>query len=157
MARIWQAQNGDAPHVVRLLAEFRDWIGADEPSEEQLRGSVQRLLGDANTVYLLAAEDDADPTGICQVRFRYGVWKTAEDACLEDLFVSDRSRRGGLGRALVEAALEVSRERGCRRIELDTNERNANAIALYESTGFSAQSGREGEGRNLFLRARLDG
>ena len=91
------------------------------------------------------------------MRFRYGVWKTAEDSCLEDLYVSDSARRGGLGRALVEAALELSRERGCRRIELDTNETNVNAIALYESAGFSAESGREGEGRNLFLRAKLDG
>jgi ribosomal protein S18 acetylase RimI-like enzyme len=156
MPRVWKATGADAPDLVRLFAEFRDWNGSPEPSEDDLRGSIERLLRDANTVFLLAAEDDGEPTGVCQVRFRYGLWLTAEDAGLEDLFVSERARRGGLGRALVEAALEAARERGCRRIELDTNERNENAIALYESAGFSAWPG-GALGRNLFLRARLDG
>jgi GNAT superfamily N-acetyltransferase len=88
-----------------------------------------------------------------------GCWRTRtpEDSCLEDLYVSDHARRGGLGRALVEAALELAAGRGCRRIELDTNERNSRALALYESLGFTAWPDGEGEGRNLFLRCRLDG
>lgn len=156
MASVWRATSADAPSVVRLLGEFRDFLGSPEPSDDQLRSSVERLLEDADTEYLLAAEDGGEPAGICQVRFRYGVWLTAEDSCLEDLFVSERARRGGLGRALVEASLELAAGRGCRRIELDTNESNARALALYESLGFTAWTDRD-EGRNLFLRCRLDG
>ena len=78
----------------------------------------------------------------------------ADDCWLEDLFVEEDARGSGLGRALVEAALERARERGCARMELDVNEANAAALALYESLGFDSWSDPPG-GRNLFMRRRL--
>jgi ribosomal protein S18 acetylase RimI-like enzyme len=155
MARVWTATSVDAASVARLLARFRDWFGG-EPPDEEIEQSVHRLLDDPNTEYLLAADGDGEAAGVCQLRFRYGVWLSSEDCCLEDLYVADEARGAGLGRALVEAAIERATERGCRRIELDTNERNTQALALYESVGFTARPDPEG-GRNLFLRCRLDG
>jgi ribosomal protein S18 acetylase RimI-like enzyme len=55
---------------------------------------------------------------------------------------------------LLQRVLERARDRGCRRVELDTNEGNDGAIALYESLGFSATS--KGSSRSLFLGVRLD-
>jgi GNAT superfamily N-acetyltransferase len=156
MARVWVATSADASSVARLLGRFRGWTGSEEPSDDDLARSVNRLLDDPNTDYLLGADGDGEATGVCQLRFRYGIWLTAEDCCLEDLYVADDARRGGLGRALVEAAIEIAAGRGCRRIELDTNERNTGAIALYESLGFTAQPDPD-LGRNLFLRRRLAG
>jgi GNAT superfamily N-acetyltransferase len=156
MARVWLATGADEASVVYLLGRFRDWIGREEPSDGDLARSVKRLMEDPNTEYLLAAEGDGGAAGVCQLRFRYGLWLTAEDCCLEDLYVADGARRGGLGRALVEATIELASERGCRRIELDTNEHNAGALALYESLGFTAQPDPD-QGRNLFLRRRLAG
>ena len=79
------------------------------------------------------------PAAVCQIRFRWSVWKSAEDCWLEDLYVREGARRNGLGRALVEAAATRARERGCRRIELDVNEDNAAALALYQACGFTLE------------------
>ena len=50
------------------------------------------------------------------------------------------ARRTGLGRALVEAPRSSApATRGCRRIDLDVNEDNADAIALYRAMGFSTE------------------
>jgi GNAT superfamily N-acetyltransferase len=155
-ARAWVAQPEEAEAIAGLLVEFRDHNGADWPSANAFLASVERLLEDRDAEFLLATpDDDSPPAGVLQLRFRFSVWKAAPDAWLEDLFVREESRRAGVGDALVSLALERARERGAKRIELDCNEGNAAALALYERHGFSARS-KGGPGRDLFLGCSLD-
>ena len=153
--RVWRADIEEAEAVGGLLVDFRDHLGVTWPSENAFIAGVERLIEDPNTVFLLGTpHDDAPPSGVAQVRFRYGIWWAAEDCLLEDLFVREDARGSGVGRALVQAVVDVARERGCRRIELDANEDNAAALALYTSLGFDAQDDHYG-GRNLFMRLHL--
>jgi ribosomal protein S18 acetylase RimI-like enzyme len=136
------------------MAAFRDWMGRDEPSDESIRRTAAVLLRDADTEFLLASpDDDAPPAGVCQLRYRLSVWTGAPDCWLEDLFVGADARGRGLGRSLVEAAVERARERGCLRIELDVNEENREALALYRSAGFTTEP--KPPGRTLFVGRRL--
>jgi ribosomal protein S18 acetylase RimI-like enzyme len=155
MSVVWLAGPGEVGVVAELLARFRDHMEHDEPDTASLTASVQRLIDDPATEYLLAATATGQrPAGVCQLRYRPSVWTGAEDCWLEDLFVSAGARRHGLGAALVHEAQARARARGCRRIELDTAEDNQNAIRLYERWGFSTTS--KGTARSLFLGARLD-
>jgi ribosomal protein S18 acetylase RimI-like enzyme len=144
------AGTSDAAEVARLMIGFRDWWGRAEPSDEAFEAGVRRLLGDPNTDFLLGGEP---PAGVCQLRYRPSLW-TGADCWLEDIYVEEAARGSGLGRALVERAFERARERGCARMELDVNEANAGALALYESLGFESWSDPPG-GRNLLMRRRL--
>ena len=156
MIAVWRAEPHEAEAVARLIVEFRDHLGLDWPSDNAFLAGVERLIEDPGTAYLLAAPDeDSAPAGVAQVRFRYGLWWAAEDCLLEDLYVRDDARGHGVGRALVQAVVDLARERGCRRIELDTNEANEAAVALYESLGFSALDARYGR-RNVFMRRHLE-
>ena len=140
----------DATVVARLLTEFRDHLGRDWPPETTIRAGVERLIARDDSEYLLGG---APAAGVVQLR-RYGIWWDAEDCALEDLFVRAETRGSGLGRALVEAAIDRARARGCRRIELDTGEENAPALALYRSLGF--RSGLDEPGRlGVFMRRRI--
>ena len=155
-ARAWVAGPDEAETVAGLLVAFRDHMGSDWPSENAFLASVERLLDDRDTEFLLAAtDDDAPPAGVLQLRFRFSVWKAAPDAWLEDLFVAVEARRAGVGDALVALAVERALTRGARRIELDCNEHNAGALALYERHGFTPHS-KGGSGRDLFLGRTLD-
>jgi GNAT superfamily N-acetyltransferase len=148
-ARVWLATTEDVEAVSSLIAAFRDWWGKDEPPLERIRETATALLSDPATDFLLAARDGDDAEAVCQLRYRLSVWTGADDCWLEDLFVADAARRGGLGRALVAAAVERARQRGCRRIELDVNEQNGEAIAFYESLGFTTEP--KPPGRTLFV------
>jgi ribosomal protein S18 acetylase RimI-like enzyme len=155
MPRVWLAQPHEADAVAGLMLAFRDHLGLSAPTDDEMRAGVERLLTDADTEFLLAAPaDGAAPAGVAQLRFRYGVWRAGGDCLLEDLYVDEAARGAGLGRALVEATLDRARARGCRRVELDTNERNDAALRLYGSFGFSATANRYG-GRDLYLRLHL--
>jgi GNAT superfamily N-acetyltransferase len=149
MAQVRLATEEDAQAVAALMAGFRDWWGRSEPVDASIERSVRRLIADPNTEYLLAGD-----LGVCQLRYRYGLWHEAEDCWLEDLFVREEARGQGLGRALTEAAIARARERGCARIELDANEANGPAVGLYEALGFSAWQEPPG-GRSLRMQLRL--
>lgn len=57
-----------------------------------------------------------------------------ECAEVQQLWVREASRRSGIGRELMQAFVAASRQRGCRRIYLDTW--SFQARAFYESLGF---------------------
>jgi GNAT superfamily N-acetyltransferase len=148
-ARAWVAAVDEAEPVASLLVAFRDWYRRDWPSHNAFLASVERLIEDPATDYLLGTrDDDSPPVGVAQLRYRFSVWTAADDCWLEDLFVLESERGAGVGSALIELALDRARDRGCRRIELDTNEDNTPALALYHRFGFSERS--KGD-RSLFL------
>jgi ribosomal protein S18 acetylase RimI-like enzyme len=145
---IRRASPDDADEVTRLLIAFRDWWGRDEPPQESWRRGVARLLDDELTDVLLGGEPAA---GVAVLRYRHSLWWDALDCNLEDLFVEESARRSGLGQRLVVAAIERATQRGCYRVELDVNEANSPAVALYEKLGFSSFSPELG-GHNRFMR-----
>jgi GNAT superfamily N-acetyltransferase len=136
--RMWVAGREDAAEVTRLMIAFRDWWKRADPSSAAFAAGVERLLDDPSTEFLLGAPPGNGAAAVCQLRYRYGLWYDAPDCWLEDVYVEERARRLGLGRALGEAALDRARERGCRRVQLDVNEANPEALALYEELGFEA-------------------
>jgi len=155
--RVWVAEPHEAETVARLLVGFRNHLGVDWPSDNAFLAGVERLIEDRGAQFLLGApDDDSPPAGVAQLRFRFGIWWAAEDALLEDLFVLESARSTGLGRALLERAVQEARERGCRRVELDVNDNNDAALALYRSIGFDNRDDRYGGG-NLFMRLHLEG
>jgi GNAT superfamily N-acetyltransferase len=150
--RVWIAGSDEADEVARLMIGFRNWLDHDWPSDEAFRRVAGELLERDDTEFLLGAAGDGPPDAVAQLRYRPSIWMDADDCCLEDLWVEEDARGGGLGAAMVEAVIERARERGCRRIELDTGSDNKPAVSLYERFGFS--SGRD-DRHGLFMRLRL--
>lgn len=151
-AHAWLAGPDEAEIVARLLVEFRDHLGYDWPSDNAFLAGVERLMDDRDTDFVLAAPDaDSPPAGVTQLRFRHGIWRAGGDCLVEDVFVNESARGRGVARALLDFATARALERGCRRMELDVNEANAPALALYESFGFTA-----GSPRDLYMRRHLD-
>ena len=151
-AGIRVAGPGDEAEVTRLMAAFRDFYDDSEPPDELIGRVVAELIEDEDTEFLLAG---SPAVGVAQLRFRPSIWTGTDDAWLEDLFVIEAARGDGLGRALVEACAERSRARGCKRLQLDTNETNTAALALYERLGFVTAKRSEDRGRDLYLTRRL--
>ena len=150
MSLIRLATSDDAADIAQLMIGFRDWWEKTDPADECFHAGIPRLLADPNTDSLLGGQP---PAGVCQLRYRFSLW-TGGDCWLEDIFVEEHARGSGMGRELMEAALARARERGCVRMELDVNEKNPAAVALYESLGFESWSDPPG-GRNLLMRRRL--
>ena len=57
---------------------------------------------------------------------------------ISDLFVVEALRRGGIGRALAEAAIDWAREHGAERIEVRVASDNQRGQAFWRASGFGA-------------------
>jgi ribosomal protein S18 acetylase RimI-like enzyme len=143
------AEREDVAAVAAMLTAFRDYLGKRAPGDGEIEQSVRRIMAEPGGEYLLAFSEDGNPAGVAQVRYRWSVWTTAEDAWLEDIYVSESQRRTGLGRALLDGVIARARARGCRRIELDVEQGNAAGLGLYRSLGFSSES--KGDGTSLLM------
>ncbi|MDP6942582.1 MAG: GNAT family N-acetyltransferase [Myxococcota bacterium] len=87
----------------------------------------------------LLAEADGEPVGFALYFFTYSTWEGAETLYLEDFFVPERCRRGGVGTALFEALAREAHRRGCQRMEWAVLRWNQMAITFYEKLGAERQ------------------
>jgi ribosomal protein S18 acetylase RimI-like enzyme len=134
-----RATDADADAIGRLLHDFNTEFDEETPGAAALAERFRDLLEGPDTEALLGG---AGPDGVAVLRFRPAIWSTALECYLAELFVAPARRGEGLGRALLEAAIRLARERGADHMDLGTSTDDVAARALYESAGFTNREGR---------------
>ncbi len=129
----------DLEAVGRLLDAFNREFGDPTPGPAALSERVGELLDAGDAAVLLAGEG---PHGLALLRFRPALWSAGLECYLAELYVVPGERGRGLGRALLDAALDLARARGADTIDLCTAEDDVEARALYASSGFTNREGR---------------
>ena len=151
-AEIRPVSSDDAEAVGRLLHDFNTEFGEPTPGPEALASRVRTLLAGGDTTILIAGQG---PDGLAVLRFREAIWTDALECYLAELYVVPARRGQGLGRALMEAAMETARAEGATHMDLGTGEDDTAARALYESLGFSNRAGRPDGPLNYFYEREL--
>jgi GNAT superfamily N-acetyltransferase len=149
-----QADSADAEVIGRLLHDFNTEYDDFTPGPQALAERIRDLLAEGEITVLLAPLA-GEPFGVAVLRFRPGLWSEALECYVAELYVRPDRRGQGLGRALMEAAIGVARERGADCMELGTGEDDAVARALYESLGFTNRGGKTDGPVNYFYEREL--
>ena len=147
-----RAERADAEEVGRLLHDFNSEFDEPSPGPPALAERMRQLLDAGDTVVLIAGDG---PEGLAVLRFRLGIWTDGLECYLAELYVVPDRRGQGLGRALMEKAMDVARAEGATYMELGTAEDDVAARALYESLGFDNRGGRPDGPLNLFYEREL--
>jgi ribosomal protein S18 acetylase RimI-like enzyme len=129
----------DAEAIGRLLHDFNSEYGDFTPGPGRLGQRIGDLF-DAGEVTVVLAGDG--PDGLALMRFRPSLWTETLDCYLEELYVVPGKRGRGIGRALMERAMEIARAEGAAHIDLCTSEDDTAARALYEKLGFDNREGK---------------
>ena len=144
---IRQATVADAAAIAQLLHDFNTEYEDFTPGVPTLTERLGELLAENEIIALLAG----DPAlGFALLRIRPSLWAKAEDAYLEELYVVPEQRRQGIGRRLLNAAIDAARQSGANHFELTTGETDTEARALYESTGMTNHEGAPDGPRMLY-------
>jgi ribosomal protein S18 acetylase RimI-like enzyme len=132
------AGRADAQAIGQLLHDFNREFDEPTPGPPALAERVGQLLDGGETAVLLAGDG---PDGLVVLRFRPAIWSKGLECYLAELYVVPSRRGQGLGRALMEAAIELARREGADDMFLGTSEDDVAARSLYESLGFVNREG----------------
>ena len=147
---IRQATINDLPHIVKLLAH--DSLGKQrECYQEPLPESYMKAFSEINAGinnFLAVMEDNGAIIGTLQLTFiPYLTYKGGKRALIEGVRIDESYRGKGIGKQLIEWAIEKSRQQGCHMVQLTTDKKRPDALEFYKKLGFIASH----EGLKLFF------
>ena len=146
-----RAREGDLPAIIAMLAD--DALGMSretlsDPIDERYTAAFAAIDSDRNQLLAVAVDDRDNPVGCLQLTFipglsRTGMWRGQ----IESVRIAATERGSGLGTRIIEWAIEVCRERGCKLVQLTSDKSRSDSIRFYEKLGFTASH----EGMKLSL------
>jgi GNAT superfamily N-acetyltransferase len=144
---IRKAGVADFPAVYALFREFAVF----QKTPEKLHITLDQLIADEAHFQCFVAEiggaaeagDAAESGGVGSGReivgfatffMAYYSW-TGKAIYLDDLYVRENSRKYGIGKKLLFAVIDFSKENGCKTVRWLVSRWNGNAMAFYKSIG----------------------
>jgi len=134
--------------VEELLAELGD-EGQQfaQVDREKLYTDIERNLdpgsvsgsGSGRFLALLARDESDTPIGVLTLSTSFALYAGGEYGVIDEMYVRPEHRSRGVGRALVERAVAVARDKGWYRLDVTApeNESGERALRFYQELGFS--------------------
>ncbi|MEQ8710759.1 MAG: GNAT family N-acetyltransferase [Rhodospirillales bacterium] len=117
----------------QLLTGYLDFIGLEQ-ADSITTGTWQRILDPDSSLFCRVAENDAGSViGFANCVLHDGTSVATPICYLEDLYVDQSARGSGVGKALMNDLLALSKSRGWSRLYWFTEHDNTIARHLYDS------------------------
>ena len=124
--------------VVPLFNKYR--VFYEQPSDLDRADRFIKERMENNESVIFVAFDGDDPVGFTQLYPSFSSVRTIRNYILNDLYVDEFNRKGGVGRSLINTAMVFARHQHARVLTLETAHDNYKAQKLYESMGFEKQA-----------------
>lgn len=132
---IRSARRGDFPAVLGILSQMHEEASLDEGTSE---AAFCEILESPSRV-ILAAVDRGAIVATLDLFVMANMTRGGRPwAGIENLVVHAEHRRRGIGKALMEVAVDLAVEQGCYKLQLVSHQRRSAAHDLYRQIGFDA-------------------
>ncbi|UCC89629.1 MAG: GNAT family N-acetyltransferase [Anaerolineales bacterium] len=134
--RIRPATKDDALAAVDLMTQLAEYAGeiVDAGVEDRFR----TMLELPQHAIFVAEDERGLAVGLLSASLRWTLWHAGPCMIIEELIVDEEARGQGVGRALIQAALDWARGQGCSEVEVSTEQANVKAQAFYRQLGFES-------------------
>lgn len=131
------ATEDDLPAIVAMLAD--DHLGTQRESPDDLtpyRAAMVQITSDPRLMQVIC-ERDGEIAGTMQLSITPGLSRKGMSRMqIEGVRVNSSTRGGGVGRQMIEWAINYAHERDCGLVELTTDKSRPDAHRFYERLGF---------------------
>ncbi len=102
-------------------------------AEETTAITWQRFLDPAEPINAALAWQDGQAVGLVHFIYHRSTWTVGNYCYLQDLYVDEAIRGGGIGRQLIEHVYTQAKAAGASRVHWLTHETNTDAMHLYDN------------------------
>ena len=136
---IRKAEISDIPQILDLYAQLQP---LDSLIDESKARFVFEQANNCGVTYFVA-EVDGHIAGTCYIAIIPNITRQCSPiGFIENVVTSADFRRLGIGRKLMDLAVEFARECGCYKVTLQSGIKREKAHKFYESVGFDGDSKR---------------
>ena len=133
LIRIRSCATNDFASVLRLLRQLWPEKQLDESA---VKRGFERALDSGSQACLCADNNNDQAVGFVSLTIKNNLWQAANLGHIDELIVDQAHHGHGLGSELLNAIIDVAKERHCTRIELDSAFHRKKAHQFYERNGF---------------------
>jgi GNAT superfamily N-acetyltransferase len=135
-ASIARVGPSDLDELLPLMRGYCDFYKVS-PSDEDLLALSRALIDDPERegLQLIARDAEGRPMGFATIFWTWSTTDAARLGVMNDLFVSETARGGGVADALISACREECASRGIERLSWQTAPDNQRAQAVYDRIG----------------------
>jgi len=127
---IRKGEKEDIKQVFNLVLELAIYENGRHEVVTSVREMERDCFGPEPVFDFFVAENDEGIVGLSLYYYRYSTWK-GKLLYIEDLIVTEKYRRSGIGTRLMEATIEEARLTHCNGVQWQVLEWNEPALAFY--------------------------
>jgi branched-chain amino acid aminotransferase len=132
-ARVREATLDEVPAVAAAVEGLLVELGGRRPSREEMEAEVRAIVEDPEVGAMLVADSPDGIVGVLGASWTRAIHVPGRYAVIQDLWVHPDWRSRGVGAELVDAMVELARERGVSRIEVGLPRESFEAIRATEA------------------------
>jgi len=136
--QVGAATPADLARLLPLIADYQGFYAGRPRGDDHNAAFFGRFIAPSAHGMIIGAFEDAagePPAGYACLYWTFSSVSATDVVLLNDLYVRPERRGGGVGEALLAAAVQVSRDRGASHVRWFTSTDNHAAQRLYERVG----------------------
>lgn len=136
MSSVKLADQGNFTELMRLYAQLHPGDPVLENGRD--RAAFDEILENPN-LHIFVVEKDGGVAATCYLNIIPNITRSASPyGVMENVVTDETLRRSGLGRQVVEHALQFAWDKGCYKVMLMTGSRRETTHDFYRSCGFKS-------------------
>ncbi|MGI6721505.1 MAG: GNAT family N-acetyltransferase [Anaerovoracaceae bacterium] len=104
--------------------------------KEEIREVYREVINDDNSFAFFLVDDEGGYHGFCHGDYFITFWMSGLTCYVSSIITNEDERGMGNGIKLMDHAVEMARERGCKAVTLDSGLPRKDAHRFYEKYGF---------------------
>ena len=123
-----------------MAEEIQDadlWNDAGGASAAEFAATFAKALECPDMIDLVLFEENGTPVGFANLLTIFSVWSQGLAMVIDDLYLLPEWRGKGYGRAALTLIEKLAKEKGCRRLQFQSELTNPGAMKFYIAAGYT--------------------